>query len=133
MQIWDKQMHGSSWGANTPPRRVVTFERSAPLIVCLCGSSRFRAEYEHHADRLTHDGAIIVTIHCFKGQHSEVPGMDEAVRGSLDELHKRKIDLADRVFVINVGGYVGDSTRSEIAYARAKGKPVEFLEPETEA
>jgi hypothetical protein len=100
-----------------------------PWIVCLCGSSRFRAEYEYEADRLTHAGQIVLTIHCFKGQHKEVPGMDEAVRESLDELHKRKIDLADSVYVLNVGGYVGDSTRSEIAYAHAHGKPVQYLEP----
>jgi hypothetical protein len=100
-----------------------------PRIICLCGSSRFRAEYEFHADRLTHEGQIVLTIHCFKGQHAEVPGMDEAVRESLDELHKRKIDLADSVFILNVGGYIGDSTASEIAYARMHGKPLAFLEP----
>jgi hypothetical protein len=55
--------------------------------------------------------------------------MDEAVRESLDGLHKRKIDLADSVFILNVGGYVGDSTRSEIAYAEALHKPITYLEP----
>jgi hypothetical protein len=98
-----------------------------PPIVCLCGSSRFRAEYEFEADRLTHEGFIVLTIHCFKGQHREVPGMDGAVRESLDELHKRKIDLADSVYVLNVSGYVGDSTRSEIAYAEAHGKPISYM------
>ena len=52
------------------------------------------------------------------------------VKESLDELHLRKIDLADEVFILNVGGYIGDSTRSELDYARAQGKPVKFLEPE---
>ncbi|KQZ91209.1 hypothetical protein ASD62_15795 [Phycicoccus sp. Root563] len=47
----------------------------------------------------------------------------------LDALHRRKIDLADRVLVVNPGGYVGESTRGEIDYARAAGKPVSFTHP----
>ena len=47
----------------------------------------------------------------------------------LDDMHKRKIDMADGLFVINVGGYIGESTRSEIAYAEATGKTVQYLEP----
>jgi hypothetical protein len=50
------------------------------------------------------------------------------MRGALDELHKRKIDLADEVLILNVGGYIGDSTRSELEYARAKGKVIRWLE-----
>ena len=50
------------------------------------------------------------------------------VKEMLDDLHKRKIDLADEVFVLNVGGYIGESTRSEINYAIAHGKPVRYLE-----
>jgi nucleoside 2-deoxyribosyltransferase len=52
---------------------------------------------------------------------------DPALKARLDELHKRKIDLADYVLVLNVGGYIGRSTRSEIAYAAAHGKPVIYL------
>jgi hypothetical protein len=48
----------------------------------------------------------------------------------LDDMHKHKIDMADGIFVINKNGYIGDSTRSEIAYARAHGKTVQYLEPE---
>ena len=54
----------------------------------------------------------------------------DAVKQQLDELHKRKIDLCDEVLVLNVGGYVGDSTRSEIRYALEHGKPLRFLELE---
>ena len=46
----------------------------------------------------------------------------------LDDMHKRKIDMADEIYVINVGGYVGESTRSEIEYAKANGKTVGYLE-----
>ena len=51
------------------------------------------------------------------------------VKEMLDDMHKRKIDMADEIFVINVGGYIGESTRSEIAYAEKTGKKVNYLEP----
>jgi hypothetical protein len=54
--------------------------------------------------------------------------IDPELKVRLDELHKRKIDLADEVLILNVGGYLGESTRSELAYARYLGKPVRFLE-----
>jgi len=47
----------------------------------------------------------------------------------LDDMHKRKIDMADSIFVINVGGYIGESTRSEIEYAKKNGRGVQYLEP----
>ena len=46
----------------------------------------------------------------------------------LDDMHKRKIDMADEIFVINVGGYIGSSTKSEIEYAKANGREVRYLE-----
>ncbi len=52
-------------------------------------------------------------------------GQDVADR--LDELHLRKIDLADEVFILNVGGYIGESTRKEIEYAQRQGKPIKYL------
>jgi hypothetical protein len=64
-----------------------------------------------------------------KHGHGEGVGHDSAEKVALDELHKRKIDLADRVYVLNVGGYIGDSTRGEVAYAMHHGKPVDWLEP----
>lgn len=60
--------------------------------------------------------------------HQEGLDMDGPIKAMLDELHLRKIDLADEVLVLNVGGYVGDSTRREVAYATAHGKPVRYLE-----
>ncbi len=51
-----------------------------------------------------------------------------ATKIMLDDMHKRKIDMADEIFVINVGGYIRSSTRSEIAYARSMGKAVRYLE-----
>lgn len=103
-----------------------------PRIVCLCGSTRFRDEIHQANARLTLDGQIVISLGVFG--HLDMPDEDWTTGGTdrkrmLDDLHKRKIDLADEVFVVNVGGYVGESTRGEIAYARSHGKPVRWLEP----
>ena len=107
-------------------------------VITLCGSTRFRREFEEANKRLTLAGNIVISIglfgHC--GDAEVWEGMDEGTltrtKEMLDDMHKRKIDMADEIFVINVGGYVGDSTRSEIAYAEAHGKPVRYLEPSSE-
>jgi hypothetical protein len=108
------------------------FPPSTPEIIVLCGSTRFRRAFEIANYELTMSGAIVLSVGVYPNQ--EAPGYRESditpeQKAKLDELHKRKIDLADRVFVLNVGGYVGESTRSEIRYAEATGKPVEHLEP----
>lgn len=97
-----------------------------PRIVCLCGSTKFKDEFVKQNARLTMAGKIVLSVGFF--HHAEWREISDAEKVALDELHKHKIDLADEVFVINVGGYIGDSTRSEIDYAVAAGKPVEFLE-----
>lgn len=94
-----------------------------PEIVCLCGSTKFREEFRQVNAKLTLKGKIVLTVGCFKGDPEW--GTNKV---NLDELHLRKIDLADRVFVLNVGGYIGKSTTREIAYARKLKKPVEYLE-----
>ena len=99
-----------------------------PEIVCLCGSTRFYQEFDRQNFRLTLEGKIVLSIGCnTKSDEGLCLTVDDKVR--LDELHKRKIDLCDRVLVLNVGWYIGESTRSEIEYAKAHGKPVEYLEP----
>jgi hypothetical protein len=114
------------WPANPwakrPPR---------PQIVCLCGSTRFIDTWNEWRRRLTNDGVIVLAIEIVTTQAaSEDPQhVDPELKARLDELHKRKIDLADRVLILNVGGYIGESTRSEIAYAREIGRPVDYLEP----
>lgn len=99
-----------------------------PRVVCLCGSTKFRTEFEAANKKLTRQGKIVLTVGWFSHVDDDTPSKEEKIR--LDELHKRKIDLADEVFVINVGGYIGDSTLSEICYARAHNKPVSYLELE---
>jgi hypothetical protein len=97
-----------------------------PEIVCICGSIRFAEEMRAANRDLTFAGVIVVA----PGEAGE---MGEAItaeqKTALDALHLRKIDLADRVLVVNPGGYVGESTSREIAYARAAGKPVSFTDP----
>jgi hypothetical protein len=100
-----------------------------PTIVCLCGSTRFSAAFHEANLRETLGGKIVLTIGCdFKGDDALGLGSDDKAR--LDELHLRKIDLADEVLILNCGGYIGESTRRELDYAIAQGKRVRFLEPE---
>ena len=94
-----------------------------PEIVCICGSARFVDEMRAANRELTLAGVIVVAPGEIDGPLS---ANDKAV---LDAVHLRKIDLADRVLVVNPGGYVGESTTREIAYARGAGKPVAFTHP----
>lgn len=102
------------------------FHGERPEIVVLCGSSRFSTEFTEANYTLTLQGFIVLTIGCdTKSGLGRALG-DEA-KAALDVLHKRKIDLADRVVVVSDStGYYGDSTRSEIAYAEKHNKPVHY-------
>lgn len=93
-----------------------------PEIVCICGSARFVNEMRAANRDLTFAGVIVVA----PGEAGEQ--ISDEQKAVLDELHLRKIDLADRVLVVNPGGYIGESTSREIAYARATGKPVSFTD-----
>jgi hypothetical protein len=98
-----------------------------PEIVCLCGSTRFADELLEANRDLTLAGAIVVAPSVITARESEP--ITEAQAAALGELHLRKVDLADRVLVVNPGGYVGEAVTREIAYARSLGKPVSFTEP----
>lgn len=109
----------------------MTHER--PEIICLCGSTRFFDEFQRANYELTMQGKIVLSVGFYphasaEHGHGEGVGHDSDKKVMLDELHKRKIDLADRVHVLNVGGYIGDSTRSEITYAEKHSVPVTYLE-----
>lgn len=116
-----------------------TFHAEArPTIVCLCGSSRFAEEFQQVSYDLTMAGEIVLSIGLAPVATAQ-PGRGEGVGPSsvekiaLDELHQRKIDLADYVYVVDVDGYVGESTRSEIRYAEEHGTPVRYLSQERPA
>ncbi len=94
-------------------------------VVTLCGSMRFRAELERLDAELTLAGHVVLTPTAL-GPSTEV---DDETRALLGRIHLRRIALADEILVVNVGGYIGDSTRREIEYARSRGRAVRFLEP----
>src|SRR5215218_5564914 len=94
-----------------------------PEIVCICGSAKFMTEMRAANRDLTFTGVIVVA----PSEADESPTAEQ--KAVLDALHLHKIDLADRVLVVNPGGYVGESTRREIAYAETAGKPITFTDP----
>ena len=96
-------------------------------VITLCGSTRFKDEFLAVQKRLTLEGNIVISVGFF-GHSGDGEVWREGTKEMLDDMHKRKIDMADEIFVINVGGYVGESTWSEIKYARSAGKKVRYLE-----
>ncbi|MFF4898208.1 hypothetical protein [Streptomyces sp. NPDC001068] len=102
-----------------------------PEIVCICGSVRFMDEMSAANRDLTLAGVIVVAPGVFlrDGDHEADELITNEQKTALGALHLRKIDLADRVLVVNPGGYIGESTSREIAYAQATGKPVSFTDP----
>lgn len=101
-----------------------------PVIVCLCGSTRFKQQFIDANFVLTRAGEIVLSVGWFSHADGEVWAPTEDDKKGFDELHKRKIDLADAIMVLNVGGYVGESTRSEVLYARTCHKTIRWLEPD---
>lgn len=96
-------------------------------VVTLCGSTRFKDYFMNVQKTLTLDGYIVISVGLFGD--SEDDEWTEGTKKMLDDMHKRKIDMADEIFVINVDGYIGDSTRSEIEYVIKTGKGVTYLHP----
>jgi len=96
-------------------------------VITLCGSTRFKEQYLEAQKRLTLEGNIIISVGLF-GHSGDDETWEPGIKEMLDNMHKRKIDMADAIYVINVGGYIGESTRSEIEYAKSHGKEVIYLE-----
>ena len=109
-------------------------------IVTLCGSTRFKEQFLEAQKRLTLEGCIVISVGLF-GHSGDEEVWKPGTKEMLDDMHLRKIDLADEIFVIrstygrllptgrkNVGGYIGESTKREIAYAKKTGKKVNYLE-----
>lgn len=93
-------------------------------VITLCGSTRFQDAFLKAQEKLTLEGNIVISV----GSFALPKGTPEETKRMLDDMHKRKIDLADEILVINVGGYIGPSTGSEIEYAKCTGKIVRYLE-----
>lgn len=90
-------------------------------IITLCGSTRFKEEFLRVQKELTLKGYIVISVGLF-GHSGDAEVLDDGVKEMLDEMHLAKIDMADEIFVVNPGGYIGKSTAREIAYARSHGK-----------
>ena len=103
-----------------------------PTIVCLCGSTRFHQEWLEATYNETMQGRIVLGVAFYPHgkEHGETIGCTPEQKLMLDELHRHRIDLSDEILVLNVGGYIGESTRTEIAWAWALGKKVRWLEPD---
>ena len=97
-------------------------------VITLCGSTKFKEEYLRAQKELTLQGNIVISVGLF-GHSGDAEVWTEGTKEMLDDMHKRKIDMADEIFVINVGGYIGSSTRSEIEYATREGKAIRYLVP----
>lgn len=107
--------------------------KERPTVVCLCGSTRFWREFQAASLRETLAGRIVLSIGAASGTDDEhfgnmPPAEYDRVKAELDELHLRKIDLADEVLILNKDGYIGPSTSRELEYARSNGKQIRFLE-----
>ena len=103
-------------------------------VVTLCGSTRFKEQFMKIQKELTLKGYIVISVGLFghSGDSEVWENMDEGTltktKKMLDDMHKRKIDMSDEIFVINVNGYIGESTKSEIEYAKKTGKTINYLE-----
>lgn len=98
-----------------------------PIVVTLCGSTKFKQAFIDANLRETMARKIVLTVGLFS--HADGLKLTKEEKYMLDELHKRKIDISREILVLNVGGYIGESTQSEILYAHANGKKVRYVEP----
>ena len=96
-------------------------------VITLCGSTRFKDAYIAAQKRLTLEGNIVISVGLF-GHSGDEEAIETDVKKNLDRMHLSKIDMADEIYVINVGGYIGESTKHEIEYASSHGKIVKYLE-----
>ena len=94
-------------------------------VITLCGSIRFKNEFMKVQEELTLDGNVVFTPNFFNNLKGEI---NAETKKMLDEMHRQKIDMSNEIYVINCGGYIGESTKSEIEYAKANGKKISYLE-----
>lgn len=103
-------------------------EKRYPVIT-LCGSTKFKEDFIRMQRELTLKGYVVISVGLFghaDGEYQTV--LTEEVKEMLDDMHLQKIDMAEAIYVINPGGYIGSSTRKEIEYAKMKGKQIMYLE-----
>lgn len=94
-------------------------------VITLCGSTKFKNEFIEMQKKLTLQGYIVISVGLF-GHSGDDEVWNESTKKMLDDMHKRKIDMADEIYVINVNDYIGESTASEILYAKEHGKVIRY-------
>lgn len=107
--------------------RSVNYLTGRHKVITLCGSTRFKDAFMGAQKRLTLESNIDISAGLIGHSDNDEVQTDDT-KEMLDDMHKRKIEMVDEIFVINVGGYIGPSTRSEIEYAMATGKKICYLE-----
>ena len=95
-------------------------------IITLCGSTKFKDEFMKVQEKLTLEGNIVLMPNFFTNIKKEDINLE--LKNMLDKMHKQKIDMSNEIYVINIGGYIGESTKSEIEYAKSKGKKIFYIE-----
>ena len=93
-------------------------------VITLCGSTKFKEDFERVNRELTLAGHVVISVGCFGHSGDSITDVQKVM---LDEIHKQKIDMADAIFVINKNGYIGESTKSEIKYAQEHNKSIIFM------
>ncbi|MFJ9478801.1 hypothetical protein ACIRRI_27910 [Streptomyces mirabilis] len=135
-EFWKTVRRITASGGDGYVRDLEALRQPRPKVVVLCGSTRYW-EQLHEANLYeTAAGRIVLAPGCnLKEPHPlwADPAQADRLKQVLNDLHLRKIDLADEILVVNPGGYIGDSTRSEIDYARKLGKPIRYTHPAPEA
>ena len=98
-------------------------------VVCLCGSSKFKDDFIRVSEELTLQGNVVIGLSLYgHAEHKFGTVITPEVKAMLDDMHRQKIDMSDSIYVINKGGYIGESTKREIAYARFHNKPIAYME-----
>lgn len=106
--------------------KVMHWGDNPPMVICLCGSTRFKAEFLSALRAFTLQGHIVILPGVYG--HADGGYLDKETKKKLDDLHFKKIDMSDIVYVINPNGYIGESTKREIEYAKSLGKMIRYLE-----
>lgn len=95
-------------------------------IITICGSTKFKSDFERVNKMLTLEGYIVLSVGCFI--HCDSDTISEEQKKRLDSLHLEKIEMSDEIYVINKDGYIGQSTANEIKFAMSLDKKINYLE-----
>ncbi len=131
-EFWKAVLHMTARGIDGYGRDQEAARQHRPKIVVLCGATRYWEQLHEASLYETAAGRIVLAPGCNLKQPHPLwadPAQADRLKAVLDDLHLRKIDLADGVLVVNPDGYIGDSTRREIDYARSLGKPIRYTHP----